>query len=189
MARWNVFMAAFSLLAFEGCGQQAEPPADVKSFLKAVEDNDLAKVRAGLKVNPKWVNAADGPRIALHLAVLRGHLPMVKLLVASGADVNARGRNGWTALLYAVTGVTRNDKAAATFLIAKGADVNAKDNDGQTPLHWAAKMGHKDMAELLIAKGAAVNASDNKGKTPLTEARSRGQQDLMALLRKHGAKE
>ena len=66
MARWNVFLATFSLLAFEGCGQQAGPPANVKSFLRAVEDNDLAKVRAGLKVKPNWANAADGPRIPLH---------------------------------------------------------------------------------------------------------------------------
>jgi ankyrin repeat protein len=45
--------------------------------------------------------------------------------------------------------------------------VFSKDDDGLTPLHWAAVMGHKDVAELLVADKADVNARDDDRLTPL----------------------
>jgi len=53
-------------------------------------------------------------------------------------------------------------------------------------LHWAARAGHKEVAELLILKGANVNTADQTGATPLHWAV--GHDEVVDLLIKHGAK-
>ncbi|XP_046984121.1 speckle-type POZ protein-like isoform X2 [Schistocerca americana] len=45
-------------------------------------------------------------------------------------------------------------------LLAMGADVEAKDENKLTALHWAAVMGHGEVAARLLEVGAAVNARD-----------------------------
>ena len=64
---------------------------------------------------------------------------------------------------------------------------DAKANDGNTPLHFAAALGHKDVAELLLAKGADVNAKAYNGFVPLHVAAAKGQKDLAELLLAKGA--
>ena len=61
-------------------------------------------------------------------------LEAVKMAVALGADVNAVGENGWTALHGAAyTGAD----AIITFLVDHGANMGAHDRFGQTPLSIA----------------------------------------------------
>ena len=112
-----------------------------------------------------------------------GHKEIIELLIAKGADVNAKNLRGETSL-YDVVG--RGHKEIAELLIAAGADVNAKDNDGSTPLHNAAK--HDEVVELLIAAGADVNAKNTLGWTPLDRAITSNLTETADLLRKHGGK-
>jgi len=60
---------------------------------------------------------------------------VVELLIAKGADISAKNKNGCTPLHAAALG---DQKEVVELLIAKGANINAKDNDGHTPLHTAA---------------------------------------------------
>ena len=72
-----------------------------------------------------------------------------------------------------------------------GTDVNADNLSGLnwTPLHYAAKQGHKEIAELLIAEGANVNAKTDWGElTPLNFAKAQNQTETADFLRKHGGK-
>jgi len=50
------------------------------------------------------------------------------------------------------------DLAGVQAELDKGVDVDEDDDSwpGMTPLHWAARVGHKEVAELLIAKGADI---------------------------------
>jgi cytohesin len=118
---------------------------------------------------------------ALLQAAEFGNIEAVKQHLAAGADVNAKGFEGWTPLYDAAE---RGRKEIVELLLAKGANVNAKIEDGRTPLHRAAREGHKEVAELLITKGADVNAKDNFGTTPLDYAND----ETANLLRKHGGK-
>jgi ankyrin repeat protein len=135
----------------------------------------------------------------LWYAADHGHKEVAELLIAKGADVNARDDVGRTPLhIAAIYGY----KEIAELLIAKGADVNAKIEGGGTPLHIAAHLGHKEVAELLIAKGADVNAKieggNAKWETPLDLAEEVDEDDspedkavkkeIANLLRKHGGK-
>jgi len=77
---------------------------------------------------------------------------------------------------------TGNFSKSKALLKANPDLVFSKDKNGYTPLHWAAFMGHKDVAELLLADGADVNATNNFGETPLHEAASMGHKDVAELL-------
>jgi ankyrin repeat protein len=76
-----------------------------------------------------------------------GQKEIAELLIAEGADVNAKAGGAFiTPLHEAALG---GHKGIAELLIAKGADVNAKNNDGVTPLNWA--LG--EIADLLRKHG------------------------------------
>ncbi len=80
-----------------------------------------------------------------------GHTERVKALLASGADVNAKDKDGVPAFMVAaMNGHTETVKA----LMAAGADVNAKDNNGDTALMVAEKKGHSYIVQLLKRAGA-----------------------------------
>ena len=87
----------------------------------------------------------------------------VKLLIAKGADVNAKEEDGKTPLYYAVH--WRSAPSLVELLIDKGADVNENYGNGKTPLHHAAFRGHNAIVRLLIDKGADVNVQMDDGST------------------------
>ena len=94
-------------------------------------------------------NAADAGYTALHTAVSRGDLELVKALCAGGADPNARITQGslqqrnlnW----YALSGSL----------------------SGATPFWLAAKYAEVDIMRFLAATGADPLLSPDNGKTPL----------------------
>lgn len=169
---------------------------------------------AFLGLMPTVAGAEKKPTKSLHRAARDGDIEQVRLLIAKGADVNAKIQGiGETALHLAAK---RGDKDVAELLIDKGADVNVKDNSGYTPLYRAASSlievsiaGRKDVADLLIARGAVVsslhvaafdgdldkirsfirggadvNAKDELGRTPLYFA---GSKDVVEFLIANGA--
>ena len=85
-----------------------------------------------------------------------GTVDAVKLLLAKGADVNAKNQFDMTALLF---GAGNHEKAR--LLIEKGADVNAKTKGGRTPLMIASACdGCSPTVKLLLDKGADPKAVD-----------------------------
>ena len=121
-------------------------------------------------------------RTPLHCAANGGHKEIIELLIAEGADVNAKVEGAGTPLHYAARW---GHKEIGKLLIAAGADVNAKNKYGSTPLHSA---DTKEIAELIIAAGADVNAKDKNGRTPLDLSIKFDETDIADLLRKHGGK-
>ncbi len=78
-------------------------------------------------------------KIAAHC----GHLEIVKELIKSGADVNAKSNNSNTALMGAAV---YGDLEIIKELINSGADINAKNNINETALD-VAKMNKR--AEIV----------------------------------------
>jgi hypothetical protein len=121
----------------------------------------------------------------LFIAAWHNHRTVAKLLIAKGADLNSKTRQGETPLHGAAS---NGRKEIVELLLAKGADVNAKNEYGWTPLHWAAEYGRKEIVELLIDEGADVNAKTWDNKTPLDRTNQYGKAKIYDLLRKHGGK-
>jgi ankyrin repeat protein len=158
----------------------------------AAQNGDLETVKSLLKVNPELVRKIDTLGVTpLHRAAQQGRIDVVRLLLASGADVNAQDKYGNTPLHESAL---FGHKDVVALLLASKADVNALNKNGETPLHRAAmtghnETGHNDVAELLLANGADVNAKDNGSTTPLQLAVVNGRQDMVELLRQHGGHE
>ena len=71
----------------------------------------------------------------LHRAAIKGHTQIIQLLIANGADVNAKhDAFGTTPLHYAAE---EGHKKIAELLITKGANVNLLDRFKKTPLDYA----------------------------------------------------
>ena len=132
-----------------------------------------------------WLYHLGDGFIPLNRAVKLNNLSMVKLLLANGADLEARskyhGMGGrFTPLMWAV-----NDGRSeiAELLIDRGADVNSphRMNDwragGWTPLHRA----NLRIAKKLAAHGADVNAANEDGVTPLHSAPYSQHGDYLAV--------
>lgn len=76
---------------------------------------------------------------------------VVSFLIKKGAKVNAKNRDGKTALMYAVNAYNKG-LSQTTILINAGADVNAKDNKGRTALMYAVDNKEEESVDLLIKK-------------------------------------
>ncbi|CZR64683.1 uncharacterized protein PAC_14581 [Phialocephala subalpina] len=137
------------------------------SLFKCV-DLGIARCRVGEVI---WSN---------HLATVDRHLAVVGLLLAEGAQVSSKDKDGRTPLLWAAVGGHRD---VIELLLAKGAQADSKDNRGLTPLMLAALDGNQAVVQLLLDTGKVdVDARDDDGCTPLSLAILRGNEAIMRLL-------
>jgi ankyrin repeat protein len=126
---------------------------------------------------------------AIVAASASGNVKLIRSLLASGAEVDARSPDsGGTALHYASY---FRQLEAVRLLISSGADINAKDYEtGFTPLMQATIRGNIEVARYLLSKGADVNATANSGNTAIMLAAIpslRVPPDLVRLLIDNGA--
>jgi hypothetical protein len=111
----------------------------------------------------------------LRLAACDGDIKKVTNLLERGANVNATGVQGSSALI-SVEACTRHNNLTQSrvqlieLLIAKGAAVNHQDDDGATALMYAARNGDTQAVNALLRSGASVNVADNNGETALMKA-------------------
>lgn len=152
---------------------------------EAAEAGDVAALEkllnAEVNVNARMTDEST----ALHWAVLRDQFDAVDFLIANGADVEARNRNGVFPLYLAAV----NGSATVTEqLLHAGADANATMPSGETVLMFAARTGVVDVLEPLLAFGALVDTLEPTYKqSALMYAARENQADAVALLLRYGA--
>jgi len=93
-------------------------------------------------------------------------MPLIKVLHAAGADVNAVSTAGFTALIVAAAA---GHAEQITYLIKNGAKVDALHEESATALMYAAATGHFECVKILIAAGATVDLKHANGGTALQE--------------------
>jgi quinoprotein dehydrogenase-associated probable ABC transporter substrate-binding protein len=116
----------------------------------------------------------------LGIAAQNGKVKATRVLLDSGADVNAPiAKGGYTPLMLAsISG--SNELAAA--LIEHGAKVNAANPGGVTALMIAAAGNRSTIAGLLLRSGADVNARSEDGRTALGIARANSSDAVIKVL-------
>ena len=114
-----------------------------------------------------------------------GDVAAVRRLLAEGADVAVRDRQGRTALVAAAYG---NHLEAARVLLDAGADVDAKDDTQQNAFLIATSEVGDDprLLELALAAGADPHARDSFDGTGLIRAAERGHVRVVRRLLRTG---
>ena len=150
-------------------------------------DADADAVRTLLKQGAN-VNAAQGDgTTALHWAAIRNDLAIGRLLIHSGANVNAATRIGGLTPLYLAA--TAGNTAMLSELLRAGANAKATNSEnGSTALMKAAAAGSAESVTLLLDHGADANAKEaGLGQAALMFAAAADRADVIMLLAARGA--
>jgi ankyrin repeat protein len=100
-------------------------------------------------------------------AAIRGQEWLIHLLIAQGASINLKDKDGRTALSYAA----ETNRNILWYLLRAGANPNSKDRRNRTPLIFAARLGGLAIAHLLLEEeGIEADAKDDWGQTALSYA-------------------
>lgn len=162
----------------------ATQPSINESLIKDVDNGSVPAVEQDLTKGAD-VNAIVGQycSTALNTAGYKGNLPMIRLLLDHGANVNAVQKNCLTPLTEAAAA---GHADAVALLIERGANPSLADGFGHTPLMEAAPH-HADVLRILLDHGVDVNAKDSVGGTALMNAVISDNRDAALLLIEHGA--
>lgn len=177
----------FLMISFFGISVGHAGAADagsVAKFHNAVQAGDVNAVRTMLASNSSLATSLDEHKYQpIHLLDMECNEDILDLLLANGADINARNDEGVT-LLHIVT-----DPDAIDLLVRRGADIETKDIRGWTPLIEQANNQDNgpDVVAALLAHGANPNATGSNGETPLSFARETGDEEFIKVLISAGA--
>lgn len=148
-------------------------------LIGAAERGDVGKVREFLEKGAD-VNFFSKSRgmTALHMAVLRAHIEVARLLVERGADPNL------TEPL--ATACSYGNSDAVALLLDAGADPNLASEARVTPLMVAAKFCTPAVVRRLIDAGGDLTLRSREGKSVVDFARESKWKENAAMLEQSG---
>ena len=139
--KYQTLLVLLLAFIFTGCG----PSAPKISINEAAERGDIKTLKEHLEFGTD-INAKKDGMTSLHMVASSGKIELAKLLIAAGADVNARSKEDLTPLhLAAVNGI----EEVCELLISEGADLKAVTDNGHTALSLATAQGNREVVILL----------------------------------------
>src|SRR5216684_8870371 len=174
---------------YRGRPDLAELIASKKKALdifEAVALGRLDRLKQCLRDDPSTINSRSKDGFtALHFACFFGEPDAARLLIESGAAVDAVAANP-TQVMPPHSAASSRNLEAARLLLEHGAPgiVNARQQGGWVPIHAAAQNGDRAMVELLLKHRADPKLANDDGKTPAVVAREKGHEEIAALLEK-----
>jgi ankyrin repeat protein len=134
----------------------------VQGIASAAQSGDVEALRQQLDARPDLINALAGrgfPKAtALHLAAFRNRHDAARLLIARGADLDAREFPDNAAPLHFAA--MYGDLEMVRLLVEAGAEVEGKGDDTEVGIiGWATcfRQVRRDVADYLLGHGATLN--------------------------------
>ena len=128
-------------------GQYEDPP-----LMKATKEGSVEKVKMLLRI--EGTEDVDYLGECLFQAFEAGHLEIMKMLLAAGADTNKADHIGNTALILASV---KGHLDIVKMLLNEEADTNKANHNGTTALILASMKGHSEIVKMLLNEEADTN--------------------------------
>ncbi len=171
----------FSLVKFF-LERGADPtPLGWNPIFHAVAFSEFDEIQAHINAGVPLENRDSWERTPFLLSVHAGRQNVAQLLLDSGSDLNAKGRCGMTAPIFAIA---RDDADMLRWLLASGIDIDARDDFGHSPMQMAAEGGAVACVRVLLGAGASPTALDAYGNRLISSA---NHPEVIALLSAAGA--
>jgi ankyrin repeat protein len=138
------------LLLKEGASTKIRDNKGYTPFLRACEKGklEMAKLLLKEKSEIKDRSIHDSKKSALHLAVKKENIDLIKWLLDGGIDINSKDEDGRTPLMDAVALGKIN---SATYLLEKGASTNDISNFGENLVSISRQTLNQQMVNLVEA--------------------------------------
>ncbi len=176
---------ATTFLFITGTLLGATSVAKADSLIDAVKAGNLPAVQKSIQQHADPNAAGADGTTALHWAVQKQRLDILRALIAAGANVNAKNNFGVTPLAFSLT---NGNSAISVQLLKAGADPKVPVPEAGTPLLAAARAGDPDVIGALIKAGVDVNQAEPKtGQTALMWAAAEGHEAAVRALLAAGA--
>ena len=151
-------------------------------IFEATALGSLDRLKQCLRDDPSPINSRSKDGFtALHFACFFGQSEAARLLIESGAAVDAVAANP-TKVMPLHSAASARNLEAARLLLEHRAPVNARQQAGWVPIHAAAQNGDRPMVELLLKHRADPKLANDDGKTPAMVAREKGHAEIASLL-------
>lgn len=140
-----------------------------------------AEMAVFLETNPTPLESKNSDGYSpIILASYHSNFPVIKFLVANGAQLNDSSKYGSPLMAATVKG----SLDIVRFLLEKGADPNVVDANGTSALLYASLFQLNDIAKILLEHDANGSIKDNRGNTALDYATMTNNETLINLLKK-----
>lgn len=148
---------------------------------------NAAEVKSKVAAYEKMGKNTQADELLL-VSAAHGDIRGIKIALGQGANINAGGDYGRTALMLAA--LSGQNKALEFLLNIKGIDINAADSDGQTALILAVglnrHLSNPRGAEILLQHGANAKLKNNIGWTAMDYAKKNRNKELVNMLTNFG---
>ncbi|KAF1953309.1 ankyrin [Byssothecium circinans] len=161
---------------------------DYNDFLRAVMHGDIETVKKQVELGVYPDSQSDDGYSPLVIAILEGHIDVLKFLLDVGADADVNSRNRSLPPLVHALMITRTGPEMMQLLLDRGAILNAISGpDQKNALHWAVSEGKAEAVEFLLEKGLDIEAKCSRERTPLILAAEAGHTHIAKVLCAKGA--
>ena len=155
-------------VGLHACGKEPELPADLIKALALPEQPTAAQSEHSGQAAP---------------ACTRNHLQCLRLLINSGADIDATDSQNRSTLYHCANG---GNSEALCLLAEQGAKVGGWSSHANDPLNAAAFEGHLACVQALVSAGALIAAARKNDFSPLNDAVQNGHEEIVQYLLQKG---
>lgn len=169
--------ATIRSLLLRGFDPDTLDPRGRHALFMALQEGSLKVAEALVdwpRTNVEWRNPQD--ESPLMMAALKGHLGLVRKLIARDAHVN---KPGWTPLHYAATG---GHVEIMALLLEHHAFIDAESPNKTTPLMMAAYYGTREAVRLLLDEGADPLLRNQLGLSAIDFAHRANRHDVAEMI-------